>query len=51
MEGLQRYDYDDLAGIIRQDNLSLVETNGFREYYDAVMAQAVDPSISPGQRP
>jgi hypothetical protein len=35
MEALQRYGYDDLAGIIRQDTLSLVETNGFRECYGA----------------
>jgi len=35
MEGLQRYGYDDLAEIIRQDTLDLIETAGFREYYDA----------------
>ena len=35
MEGLERYGYDDLAEIIRQDTLGLIETAGFREYYDA----------------
>jgi len=35
IEGLQSYGYDDLAGIIRNDTLSLVEAAGFREYYDA----------------
>ncbi|MGB8983954.1 MAG: trehalase family glycosidase [Anaerolineales bacterium] len=35
IEGLQRYGYHDLAAVIRQDTLSLVEANGFREYYDA----------------
>ncbi len=35
MEGLQRYGYDDLVETIRRDTLSLVETSGFREYYDA----------------
>lgn len=34
-EGLQRYGYDELAQIIRQDTLRLIETSGFREYYDA----------------
>jgi hypothetical protein len=31
---LQRYDYHDLAEIIRQDTLSLIAQSGFREYYD-----------------
>jgi len=35
MEGLRRYGYDDLVEMIRRDTLSLVETSGFREYYDA----------------
>ena len=35
LEGLKRYGYDELAETIRQDTLSLIETNGFREYYDA----------------
>ena len=35
IEGLQRYGYDDLADIIRQDTLGLIENAGFREYYDA----------------
>jgi hypothetical protein len=34
IEGLQRYDYHDLAEIIRQDTLSLIAQSGFREYYD-----------------
>ncbi|RPI89727.1 MAG: glycoside hydrolase [Chloroflexi bacterium] len=34
IEGLRRYDYDDLAETIRQDSLGLIEANGFREYYD-----------------
>ncbi|HSL28877.1 MAG TPA: hypothetical protein VK900_06715, partial [Anaerolineales bacterium] len=34
IEGLRRYGYDDLAGTIRQDSLSLMEGAGFREYYD-----------------
>jgi glycogen debranching enzyme len=33
--GLQRYGYDDLAEVIRQDTLGLIEAGGFREYYDA----------------
>ena len=33
--GLQRYGYDDLADTIRRDTLGLIETAGFREYYDA----------------
>ena len=35
IEGLRRYQYDDLAEAIRQDTLRLIETAGFREYYDA----------------
>ena len=35
MEGLRRYGYDDLAEVIRQDTLGLIEAAGFREYYDA----------------
>ena len=35
LEGLRRYGYDDLAEVIRQDSLRLVEAAGFREYYDA----------------
>ena len=35
MEGLGRYGYDDLANVIRKDTLGLIETAGFREYYDA----------------
>jgi glycogen debranching enzyme len=35
IEGLQRYGYDDLANVIRQDTLGLIEATGFREYYDA----------------
>lgn len=34
IEGLRRYDYGDLADRIRQDTLELIETSGFREYYD-----------------
>jgi glycogen debranching enzyme len=35
MEGLQRYGYNDLTEVIRKDTLDLIETAGFREYYDA----------------
>ncbi|HJR78673.1 MAG TPA: trehalase family glycosidase [Anaerolineales bacterium] len=35
IEGLDRYGYDDLAETIRQDTLGLIESAGFREYYDA----------------
>jgi len=35
IEGLWRYGYDDLAEIIRQDTLNLIQASGFREYYDA----------------
>jgi glycogen debranching enzyme len=35
IEGLRRYAYDGLAEAIRQDTFSLIETAGFREYYDA----------------
>ena len=35
MEGLSRYGYHELAESVRQDSLRLVETSGFREYYDA----------------
>ena len=34
IEGLRRYGYKDLAGIIRQDTLDLIALSGFREYYD-----------------
>jgi glycogen debranching enzyme len=34
VEGLRRYGYDELAGIIREDSLRLMEASGFREYYD-----------------
>jgi glycogen debranching enzyme len=35
IDGVRRYGYDDLADIIRRDTLSLIESAGFREYYDA----------------
>lgn len=35
IEGLRRYGYDQLADVIRQDSLRLIEASGFREYYDA----------------
>jgi hypothetical protein len=35
IEGLRRYGHNDLAQVIRQDTLGLIETAGFREYYDA----------------
>jgi hypothetical protein len=35
IEGLQRYGYDDVAETFRRDTLDLIETGGFREYYDA----------------
>ena len=35
IEGLQRYGYHELAEVIRQDTLGLMEAGGFREYYDA----------------
>lgn len=35
IEGLRRYGYDDLAEVIQQDTLGLIEDAGFREYYDA----------------
>lgn len=34
IEGLRRYGYEDLAEVIQQDTLALMETSGFREYYD-----------------
>jgi glycogen debranching enzyme len=34
LEGLHRYGYEELAEVIRQDTLGLIETSGFREYYD-----------------
>ncbi|HJR82058.1 MAG TPA: trehalase family glycosidase [Anaerolineales bacterium] len=34
IEGLRRYGYNDLGETIRRDTLSLIETSGFREYYD-----------------
>jgi len=33
-EGLRRYGYDDLAEELVRDSLALMETSGFREYYD-----------------
>jgi hypothetical protein len=35
LEGLRRYGYADLAEVIKQDTLGLIEAAGFREYYDA----------------
>jgi glycogen debranching enzyme len=35
IEGLRRYGYKDLADVIRLDTLGLMESAGFREYYDA----------------
>jgi hypothetical protein len=35
IEGLRRYAYNELAEVIRQDTLGLIESAGFREYYDA----------------
>lgn len=35
IEGLRRYGYDVVAETIRRDTLDLIETSGFREYYDA----------------
>jgi mannosylglycerate hydrolase len=35
IEGLRRYGYEDLADVIRRDTLGLMESAGFREYYDA----------------
>jgi len=34
IEGLRRYGYNDLAEAIRQDTLNMIESAGFREYYD-----------------
>jgi glycogen debranching enzyme len=34
LEGLKRYGYDDVADMIQQDTLGLIEKSGFREYYD-----------------
>ena len=34
MQGLRRYGYEDLVESMRQDTLGLMETAGFREYYD-----------------
>ena len=34
IEGLRRYGYLELADVIRQDTLGLIELSGFREYYD-----------------
>ncbi|HEY3475644.1 MAG TPA: hypothetical protein VGK56_13615, partial [Anaerolineales bacterium] len=34
IEGLRRYNYNDLAKVIRKDTLDLIEISGFREYYD-----------------
>ena len=35
LEGLRGYGYHDLTESIRKDTLYLIETSGFREYYDA----------------
>ena len=35
IEGLLRYGYNDLANLVRQNTLALIESAGFREYYDA----------------
>lgn len=35
IEGLRRYGYIDLAEIIQEDTVRLIEAAGFREYYDA----------------
>lgn len=35
IEGLRRYHYEDVAEMIRQDTLALIEAASFREYYDA----------------
>ena len=35
IDGLRRYEHWDLAEVIREDTLSLMEAGGFREYYDA----------------
>lgn len=34
IEGLRRYDYNDLADAIQSDTLELLNRSGFREYYD-----------------
>jgi hypothetical protein len=34
IEGLRRYGFDDVAEVIQQDTLGLMEAHGFREYYD-----------------
>jgi hypothetical protein len=34
IEGLRRYGYNDLAEVIRKDTLGLIESAGFREYYN-----------------
>jgi glycogen debranching enzyme len=34
IEGLRRYGFEALAEDIRRDSLDLIETSGFREYYD-----------------
>jgi len=34
IEGLRRYGHNELAHVIRQDTLGLIESSGFREYYD-----------------
>ena len=34
IEGLRRYGFEDLADTIRRDSLGLMESSGFREYYD-----------------
>ena len=34
LEGLLRYGFNDLAALIREDTMGLIESAGFREYYD-----------------
>lgn len=35
IDGVRRHGYHDLADVIRRDTLDLIESAGFREYYDA----------------
>jgi mannosylglycerate hydrolase len=34
IDGLRRYGFDNVAEVIQQDTLGLIEASGFREYYD-----------------
>jgi len=34
IEGLRKYDYNELADAIQRDTLDLLTRSGFREYYD-----------------